>query len=120
LRCPGKPVRVTAEQRAELGRPPEGIGDQLLGGERERRVDSALALGDQMWSGGKEARLEPGETLEGGRVGWGSHAHGDRTVRSGEPIGIELPMPIPVRKRHEQQYARPTNRCKMLLSRNQS
>jgi hypothetical protein len=37
---------VTAQEIAELGGATEGIGDQLVGGERERRVDAPVALGD--------------------------------------------------------------------------
>jgi hypothetical protein len=37
---------VTAEQLGELGGATEGIGDELVGEERESRVNSPVPLGD--------------------------------------------------------------------------
>jgi hypothetical protein len=111
---------VTAQQLSERSRPTEGIGDQLVGAERERRVDSLLALGDQMRSRGKRAGVERSETLEVAPVGWGGPAHGNRAPRGGEPIGIEPATSISVPNRHDAQYDPGSNRSKMLLSQNRS
>lgn len=79
---------MTAEQLAELGGATEGIGDQLVAGERERRLDSPVTLGDQMRPRGKRPRVEAGEPLQRTRVCWGRQAHGDRTPPSSKPVGV--------------------------------
>jgi hypothetical protein len=105
LRRPTAGVGMTAQHLGELGGAAEGIGDQLAGGERERRVDSTVALGDQMRSRRKGPGVEPGEALQRGEVGWGPQAEGDRGLGGGASVAIELPVRSPFPKRHGHQYA---------------
>jgi len=111
---------VAAQQLAELGGAMEGIGDQLAGGERERRIDSPVALGDQMRSRRERPGVEPGEPLDRAHVGWGRQAHGNRALPGAQPMGIKLPMSVSVPQRHDHQYGPVSDLCKMLLSRNRS
>jgi hypothetical protein len=64
----------------------EGIGDQLTGGEGEGRVDSSLALGDQMGPRGQRSRVELREPIQRGLVGRVGEAEGDRNPQRGEPV----------------------------------
>ena len=95
---------MTAEQLGELGGATEGIRDQLVSGERERRIDSPVALGDQMRSRRERPGVEPGEPLERAHVGGGRQAHGNRALPGGQPMGIKLPMPVSIPKRHDLEY----------------
>lgn len=111
MRCGAEAARVTAEQLGELGGATEGIGDELVGGERESRVNSHVPLGDQMRSRRKRPGVELGEPLERALVGWDPEAHSNRTLPGGVPmaigfqmmaIGFQMPVSIPMR--HESEY----------------
>ena len=111
---------MTAEQLREFGGATEGIGDELVGGERESRVNSPVPLGDQMRSRRKLPGVELGEPLERPLVGWGPEAHGNRTLPGGAPMAIEFQMPVSIPMGHDSEYALVSYLCKMLLSRYRS
>jgi LysR family transcriptional regulator, transcription activator of glutamate synthase operon len=94
---------VTAEQIPELGGAAEGIGDQLVGGEREGRVDAPLALGDQVRSRGERAGVEVGESLKRAGVSLSRQANRDRAGQGGEAVAT-WPLAVSIRSRHGSQY----------------
>jgi hypothetical protein len=110
---------VTAEQRAELGRAAEGIGDLFARRERDGRVDPSVALGEQMRPGREGPGVELGEPLQRGEVGGEREAKRERPLPGREPVS-HLLASVPPWFFHESDYAGRSDLCKMLLSQDRS
>jgi len=94
---------MEAQERAELGGAAEGIGDHLVAGERERRVDAPIAFGEEMGSGWERSGVEPGQPHQRVRIGRCRHAERDRAL-PGRAWGITLPIAIAAPNRHGGEY----------------
>jgi hypothetical protein len=79
---------MAAQQLADLRRAAERIGDDLGAGQRDRRLDPAVALGNEVRTGREGAAVSLGQPLERRAVRVVRKAQGDgalpgsRSVRS--------------------------------------
>jgi hypothetical protein len=91
---------VAAKQLTELGGAAEWVRYQLAGRQRDRRLDAAISLSEQIGTGREETGVEFCEPLEPGKVILVCKAQGDGPLPGRGPVLILIPAGSTPR-RHE-------------------
>jgi hypothetical protein len=89
---------MTAQQLADLGRAAERVRDKLSARQRDRRLDPALTLGDEVRAGREWAGVELGKPIERVAVRVVGGAQGDRGL-PGRPA-VLVPSGSSMQLRH--------------------